>query len=78
MQHPPSAPGTAEAMLVGQLCGVSGAALFQKTPQKVFHTLAVRCQPTHVVSSLILAATALLVNLDSFSSSQCLGEDLEE
>lgn len=77
MQNPLSAPHTAGAMLVGQLCSVTGAALFQQTPYKVFHILAARCQPTrHELPSL--AAMTHLVNLDSFRSSQRLEEDLEE
>lgn len=72
-----SVPSTVGAMAVGQPHGVSGAALFQQTPFRVFHILAVRYQPTRVTSCLLLLQMAHLVNLDSFSSSQCLGEDLE-
>lgn len=54
MQHPPSAPGTAGATLVGQVCGAAGAALFQQTPHEAFHTLATCRQPTRVTSRLLL------------------------
>lgn len=63
-----------QEVLVGQLCSDTRAASFhQSLYKRSGHTL-----PANICHELPpLAAMAHLVNLETFSSSQCLGEDLE-